>query len=99
VDHAFRNVVAAVINAMSNSWSYLLGSLVIIERVFSWKGMGETLIDAVTFSQFAGSSFNPALFAGLATAMALLFLLADLITGLAAQALDPRLRGVRGGAA
>jgi len=99
MDHAFRNVVAAVINAMSNSWSYLLGSLVIIERVFSWKGMGEALIDAVTFSQFAGSSFNPELFAGLATAMALLFLLADLITGLVAQALDPRLRRVRGGAA
>ncbi len=29
--HAFRNVAAAVINAMSNSWSYLIGSLVIVE--------------------------------------------------------------------
>jgi peptide/nickel transport system permease protein len=89
--HAFRNVVSAVINAFSNSWAYLLGSLVIIEKVFGWGGIGEALIDAVSFSQFAGSSFNAPLVASLATAMALLFLLADLATGLAAQALDPRL--------
>jgi ABC-type dipeptide/oligopeptide/nickel transport system permease component len=97
--HAFRNVAAAVINAMSNSWSYLIGSLVIIERVFSWGGIGEALIDSVTFNQFAGSAFNPALVADLATILALLFLLADLVTDLIAQALDPRLRRARRGAA
>ena len=97
--HAFRNVVAAVINAMSNSWSYLIGSLVIIETVFSWGGLGETFIQAVTFSSYAGSSFNPALVASLAAAMALLFLLADQITGLVALALDPRLRSPRGAGA
>ena len=95
--HAFRNVVAAVINALSNSWAYLLGSLVIIETVFNWGGIGEALVNAVTFSQYAGSRFNPALVAGLATAMALLFLLADLVTGLTARALDPRLRRARTG--
>ena len=99
VRHAFRNVVAAVVNAMGNSWSYLIGSLVIIERVFSWGGMGQGLIDSVTFNQFAGSSFNPALVASFATALALLFLLADLITELAAWSLDPRLRNANGGAA
>jgi peptide/nickel transport system permease protein len=93
--HAFRNVVAAVINALSNSWAYLLGSLVIIETVFNWGGIGEMLVKAVTFSDYAGSRFNPALVAGLATAMALLFLLADLATGLTARALDPRLRRAR----
>jgi oligopeptide transport system permease protein len=98
-DHAFRNVVAAVINALSNSWAYLLGSLVIIETVFNWGGIGEALVNAVTFSQYAGSRFNPALVAGLATAMALLFLLADLISGLTARALDPRLRRDRTGLA
>jgi peptide/nickel transport system permease protein len=97
--HAFPNVAAAVVNAMSNSWSYLIGSLVIIERVFSWGGMGQGLIDAVTFNQFAGSSFNPALIASLATALALLFLLADLITDLTARAIDPRLRRANGVAA
>jgi peptide/nickel transport system permease protein len=93
--HAFRNVVAAVVNALSNSWAYLLGSLVIVETVFNWGGVGESLVKAVTFSQYAGSRFNPALVAGLATAMALLFLLADLVTGLTARALDPRLRRAR----
>jgi peptide/nickel transport system permease protein len=93
--HAFRNVAAAVINALSNSWAYLLGSLVIIETVFNWGGIGEALVKAVTFSDYAGSRFNPALVAGLATAMALLFLLADLVTGLTARALDPRLKRAR----
>ena len=97
--HAFRNVVAAVINALSNSWAYLIGSLVIIEKVFGWGGVGEALIDAVSFSQFAGSSFNAPLVASLATATALLFLLADLVTGMAARALDPRLGRASGGAA
>jgi peptide/nickel transport system permease protein len=97
--HAFRNVVSAVINAMSNSWSYVIGSLVIIERVFAWGGIGEALLDSVTFSQFAGSSFNPALVATLATSLALLFLFADLITGSIAKAVDPRLRRARGEAA
>jgi peptide/nickel transport system permease protein len=97
--HAFRNVVSAVINAFSNSWAYLLGSLVIIEKVFGWGGIGEALIDTVSFSQFAGSSFNAPLVASLATAMALLFLLADLVTGMAARALDPRLGRASGGVA
>ena len=97
--HAFRNVVAAVINALSNSWAYLIGSLVIIEKVFGWGGVGEALIDAVSFSQFAGSSFNAPLVASLATAVALLFLLADLVTGLTANALDPRLGRASGGVA
>jgi peptide/nickel transport system permease protein len=97
--HAFRNVVSAVINAMSNSWSYVIGSLVIIERVFAWGGIGEALLDSVTFSQFAGSSFNPALVATLATALALLFLFVDVFTGSIAKAVDPRLRRARGEAA
>jgi ABC-type dipeptide/oligopeptide/nickel transport system permease component len=96
--HAFRNVVAAVINVLSNSWAYLLGSLVIIEKVFGWGGIGEALIDSVTFGPFGGSSFSAPLVASLATAMALLFLLADLVTGWVARALDPRLGRVPGGA-
>jgi ABC-type dipeptide/oligopeptide/nickel transport system permease component len=97
--HAFRNVVSAVINAMSNSWSYVIGSLVIIERVFAWGGVGEALLDSVTFSQFGGSSFNPALVATLATALTLLFVVADLITSSIAQVADPRLQKANGGAA
>lgn len=92
--HAFRNVVAAVITAMSNSWSYLIGALVIIERVFLWGGLGQALVGSVTFSHFAGSSFDPQLVAGLATALAFIFLIADQVTEWMAHALDPRLRRV-----
>jgi peptide/nickel transport system permease protein len=95
--HAFRNVVAVVIQALSNSWSYLLGSLVIIERVFAWRGMGDALIDAVTYGRGVVPTFNPALVAALATSLALLYLLADQATGLLAWSLDPRLRRASGG--
>ncbi|MFC2023247.1 ABC transporter permease [Chloroflexota bacterium] len=94
--HAFRNVVALVIHALSNSWSYLLGSLVIIEKVFAWRGMGDALINAVTYGQSARSVFNPALVAALATSLALLYLLADQGTALLARILDPRLRHASG---
>jgi ABC-type dipeptide/oligopeptide/nickel transport system permease component len=99
VRHAFRNVAAAVFTAFGNSLSYLIGSLVIIEKVFIWGGLGNTLINAVTFSGYAGSFFNPQLVASLMTALALLYLIADLVTGWMAWAIDPRLRLVHGEAA
>lgn len=92
VRHAFRNVAGAVITAFSNSLSYLIGALVIVERVFDWGGLGQALIDSVSFNHFAGSIFAPEMVAGMATAVALLYLLADLVTELAAQTIDPRLR-------
>lgn len=92
IRHAARNVAGAVITALGNSWSYLIGTLVIIETVFDWGGIGQRLLKSVTFSDYIGSRFDPVMVAGLAVALALLFLLADLFTELAAQTLDPRLR-------
>lgn len=95
--HAFRNVAAAVLTAFGNSWSYMIGSLVIIEKVFGWGGLGNSLIDAVTFSGYAGSIFNPPLVAGLVTALAVLYLIADQVTGWITWWIDPRLRRAPGG--
>jgi ABC-type dipeptide/oligopeptide/nickel transport system permease component len=91
-------VLGTVITVFNNSLSYLIGGLVITERVFHWRGIGEALIDSITFSQFGGSNFAPAEVASLMTALALLFLLADLTTETAARLVDPRLRRVHRGA-
>lgn len=90
--HAFRNVVAAVITALGNSLSYLLGSLVIIERVFMWPGLGKALMDAITLNDFAGTVLSPALIATLITTGTLLYLCFDLFADLTSRRLDPRLR-------
>ncbi len=94
--HAFRNVASAVLTAFGNSLAYLIGALVIIERVFQWGGIGDALLKTVLFNQFIGSNFNPAFTAGLATSLALIYVLADLLIEFATQAVDPRLRIAHG---
>lgn len=92
VKHAFRNIAATFVTALGNSLSYLLGSLVIIEGVFLWPGIGHTLLDAITLNNFAGTILNPVLITTLATTWTLLFLIMDLFTDFTSRALDPRLR-------
>lgn len=91
VKHAFRNIAATFVTSIGNSLSYLLGSLVIIERVFRWPGLGKALLDAVTLQNFGGTILNPLLIATLATTGTLLYLIVDLFTTITSRALDPRL--------
>jgi len=91
VKHAFRNIAATFVTSIGNSLSYLLGSLVIIERVFRWQGLGMTLLDAVLLQSYGGTVLNPLLIATLATTGTLLYLIIDLFTTVTSRALDPRL--------
>ncbi len=91
--HAFRNIISAVIVTLGNSLRYVVSSLMVIEVMFSWPGIARVLIGALTGR--AGSRWwvlQPPLVAGLMTVLALIFLLANLITELSAQVADPRLR-------
>ena len=92
VRHAFRNVAATIVTALGNSLSYLIGSLVIIEQVFLWPGLGHLLLDSIQISDFAGTILDPVLIATLVTTGTLLYLIFDLFTDVISQALDPRLR-------
>jgi len=90
--HAFRNVAATIVTALGNSLSYLIGSLVIIEQVFLWPGLGHLLLDSIQISDFAGTILDPVLIATLVTTGTLLYLIIDLFTDVISQVLDPRLR-------
>jgi peptide/nickel transport system permease protein len=90
--HAFRNIAATFVTSIGNSLSYLLGSLVIIEWVFHWPGLGMSLLDSISLNNFGGTVLNPMLIATLATTGTLLYLIVDLFTTYTSRALDPRLR-------
>jgi len=94
VRHAYRNIAATIITALGNSLSYLLGSLVIVEQVFSWPGLGRALLQSIQLNDFAGTVLNPVVIATLATVSAVLYLVMDLFVEVAKRAIDPRLRRI-----
>jgi peptide/nickel transport system permease protein len=94
--HAFRNVATVVALHLDNATRYLLSSLVAVELLFSWNGVGMTLARAIAPRIDGRPSsvtlFDPALVAGLVTAMAVLAIAVDFGTATVTRLLDPRLR-------
>ncbi len=91
---AFRNISAAILQAVAYSARLMVAELIVIERLFNWPGLGKfigtVLQPHVGFA--SNTVLNPPTLAGLLTALVLLFLLIDLITMLITRLLDPRLR-------
>jgi peptide/nickel transport system permease protein len=85
VGYAFRNAVVPVLNAAGMIFSYMLGASVLVEKVFGWPGIGAYAIDAVLASDFAPVQ-------GFVLAMALLYLLLNLVIDVIARLLDPKVR-------
>lgn len=83
--YAFRNAVVPVLNTAGMVFSFMLGASVLVEKVFGWPGIGAYAIDAVLASDYAPVQ-------GFVLAMALLYLLLNLLIDIAAGLLDPRLR-------
>lgn len=92
VKHAFRNMASAVIVTLGNSLRYVFSSLLVIETMFSWPGLGRALVSTLTNRGVTQWQLLPELVAAVITVLALLFLLANLITDLSMMAVDPRLR-------
>jgi len=83
--YAFRNAVVPVLNTSGMVFSYMLGANVLVEKVFGWPGIGAYAIDAVLASDFAPVQ-------GFILAMALLYLILNLIIDVADGLLDPKVR-------
>lgn len=99
--HALRNVMPAVILVIAAALRLMAGELILVEWLFGWPGLGKLLASALlppnvaSAGGLAGATRNflhPELVAAILTLFGLLFLLADLISSLAAYAIDPRLR-------
>lgn len=83
--HALRNASLPIITFLGLQFGVLLGGAVVTERVFSWPGIGQVLVEAIFNRDF------PVIQAGvLVTAFS--FMLINLLVDVLASVLDPRVR-------
>jgi ABC-type dipeptide/oligopeptide/nickel transport system permease component len=66
-------------------FSFLLGANVLVEKVFSWPGIGSFAVEALVSSDYAPVQ-------GFVLTMAVLYVLLNLAIDLAYGLLDPRVR-------
>ena len=84
--HALPNAVVPWLNATALNVAFMIGGVVVVERVFAFPGFGSILVDALQLRDL------PLIEAGVLVAAAL-FIALNLLADLLAMALNPRLRG------
>jgi ABC-type dipeptide/oligopeptide/nickel transport system permease component len=83
--YAFRNALLPVLTTLGMVFSFLLGSNVLVEKVFAWPGIGSFAIEALVASDYASVQ-------GFVLVMALLYVLLNLMIDIAYGIVDPRAR-------
>lgn len=81
--YAFRNAALPVLTTLGMVFSFLLGANVLVEKVFSWPGIGSFAIEALVASDYAAVQ-------GFVLSMALLFVLVNLFIDVVLTLTDPR---------
>ena len=82
---ALRNAVLPTLTLVGVQFTFLIGGTVIVERLFSYEGLGNLAIDAVINRDLP-------LIQGIVLVFSALFILVNLAVDLAYAALNPRLR-------
>ncbi|WP_417681258.1 ABC transporter permease [Roseibium sp.] len=82
--YAFRNALLPVITTLGMVFSFTLGANVLVEKVYAWPGIGSYAVEALVVSDYAAVQ-------GFVLAMALLFVVLNLLIDLAYTAIDPRI--------
>ncbi len=93
--HALPNMVGTLVTAYGQSLRVLVSTLILVEALFDWRGVGRLLMQTLATSRngFPSPYFlQPDLMALLLMLLGGMILLADLIGSAAAYAADPRLR-------
>lgn len=85
--HTFRNALLPLITNVGMSMSGLMGGSVLIERIFSWPGMGQLLLDACNNGDYMLSQAILLLFA-------IITVVCNFITDLVYHKFDPRVKNV-----
>lgn len=84
IGYAFRNALLPVVTTLGMVFSFVLGANVLVEKVFAWPGIGSYAVEALVQSDYAAVQ-------GFVLAMALLFVLINLIVDLSYTLIDPRI--------
>ncbi len=82
--YAFRNALLPVITTLGMVFSFTLGANVLVEKVFAWPGIGSYAVEALVVSDYAAVQ-------GFVLAMALLFVVLNLLIDLTYTLIDPRI--------
>ncbi len=82
--YALRNAALPVVTTLGMVFSFVLGANVLVEKVFAWPGIGSYAVDALVKSDYAAVQ-------GFVLAMALLFVLLNLLIDLSYALIDPRI--------
>ncbi len=85
VTYAFRNAMLPVVTTLGMVFSFLLGANVLVEKVFAWPGIGSYAIEALIASDYAPVQ-------GFVLAMAILYVLLNLMIDMLYGVIDPRVR-------
>jgi dipeptide transport system permease protein len=85
ITYAFRNAMLPVVTTLGMVFSFLLGANVLVEKVFAWPGIGSYAVEALITSDFAPVQ-------GFVLAMAVLYVLLNLMIDLLYGLIDPRIR-------
>lgn len=83
--YAFQNAMLPVITTLGMVFSFMLGANVLVEKVFSWPGIGSYAVEALVVSDYAAVQ-------GFVLAMAILFVLLNLTIDILYTLVDPRTR-------
>ena len=83
--YALRNAIIPVLTTLGMVFSFLLGANVLVEKVFSWPGIGSYALEALIISDYAAVQ-------GFVLLMGILYVLVNLLIDVLYIVLDPRVR-------
>ncbi len=85
VKHALKNALIPVVTVIGLHISHLISSMVIVEAIFAWPGVGRFLIESIHARDFP-------VIQGFVLIIAMFFVFANLIVDISYTYLDPRIR-------
>lgn len=85
VTYALRNALIPVVTTLGMVFSYLLGANVLVEKVFSWPGVGSFALEALVISDYAAVQ-------GFVLIMGVTYVLLNLLIDVTYGLLDPRVK-------
>ena len=85
VRHALPNAVGPALNITALNLTYLIGGIVVVETVFSYPGLGQVLVEAISVRDVP-------VVEAIALLAAAVYIIANLVADVLALLLNPRLR-------